>query len=222
MEYDFVKLFNAIKEDIADESTFHSGITHLLQLRKQMFDILLQFKKELNREDFYAMPFIDENGFHNKTIAYSIWHIFRIEDIVVHTLINKDEQIFFSGDYQRRIASPIITTGNELVRHEIADFSRLLDLDELYLYAEVVKSSTDKIIESLSFDDLGKGMDENDKQRIRELGVVNPSENAGWLIDYWCGENIKGLVLMPLSEHWMAHIHASWVIKNALKNYKPN
>lgn len=217
MEHDLVRLLNAIKDEIADENTFHQGITNLLLFRKQIFDIILQFKKELTRSEFNAMPFIDANGFHSKTIAYSIWHIFRIEDIVVHTLINHDEQIFFSECYQRRISSPIKTTGNELIKQEIADFSQSLNLEELYQYAEAVKSSTDDLLERLSFSDLETHFDDNDKQHIRELGVLSLSENAKWLIDYWCGETLRGLILMPLSEHWMAHIYASSIIKNALR-----
>ena len=50
-------------------------------------ETLTSFNKELSREDFDAIPFINADGYHNKTIAYSIWHIFRIEDIVAHTLI---------------------------------------------------------------------------------------------------------------------------------------
>ena len=71
--------------------------------------------EELCRDDFDAIPFMNADGYHCKTIAYSIWHIFRIEDIVAHTLISENEQVFFSGNYRERINSPIITTGNELV-----------------------------------------------------------------------------------------------------------
>ena len=108
-----------IKEEISNETTFHLGIENLLSLRTQLFDILAQFKVELCSADFNAIPLIGEDGFHSKTIAYSIWHIFRIEDIVTHTLINKDNQIFFSRDYKSSIGSPIITTGNELEKQEI-------------------------------------------------------------------------------------------------------
>ena len=48
------------------------------------------------------MPFINAKGYHNKTLAYSLWHVFRIEDIVVHTHILNDEQIFVAKDYQKK------------------------------------------------------------------------------------------------------------------------
>lgn len=54
-------------------------------------------------------------------------------------MINEDEQVFFTGNYEERINSPIITTGNELVKQQIADFSKQLNLDELYSYISAVK-----------------------------------------------------------------------------------
>ena len=82
------------------------------------------------------MPFAGAEGYHSKTLAYSMWHIFRIEDIVAHTLIIGDEQILFAGKWQERTGSPIITTGNELTGDEIVKFSRRLDIKELYVNKE--------------------------------------------------------------------------------------
>ena len=110
MDNELIELCSKIKEEISNENTFHLGIENLLLLRKQLFNAILQLKAELCRDDFNAMPFIGKDGFHSKTIAYSIRHIFRIEDIVSHTLINGDVQIFFSENFQERIGSPIITT----------------------------------------------------------------------------------------------------------------
>lgn len=216
MGNELVKLCTKIKDEISNENTFHSGIKDLLLLRKQLFDILLQFKTELCRDDFNAMPFIGEDGFHSKTIAYSIWHIFRIEDIVSHTLISGDDQIFFVGNFQERIGSPILTTGNELIEHQIADFSKSLDLDELYKYALSVKIITDWIIENMTFADMSRKIQNSDRMRLESLNVVSQSDNAHWLIDYWCGEDLRGLILMPFSEHWMAHIYACMLIRDKI------
>ena len=136
---------------IRKADTFEQGKDVLFELRNNLMNTLLAFGKELNREDFDSMPFINADGYHSKNIAYSIWHIFRIEDIVAHTLIHGDAEILFSGNYQRRINSSIITTGNELVKSEIAVFSQQLDIDELYSYISEVKASTENIIRSLTF-----------------------------------------------------------------------
>lgn len=210
------KLCLNIKDELSSEITFQVGIDNLLLLRRRLFNILSQFKADLCREDFNAMPFIGADGFHSKSIAYSIWHIFRIEDIVVHTLINRNEQIFFSDNYQEKIGSPIITTGNELVGQQIADFSLALDLDALYQYASSVKASTDKMLKILIFDDLKRNITAEDKLRLESLEVVSLSENARWLIEYWCSQDLHGLILMPFSEHWLAHIFACMTIRNKL------
>lgn len=217
MDNELIELCSKIKEEISNENTFHLGIENLLLLRKRLFNAILQLKAELCRDDFNAMPFIGEDGFHSKTIAYSIWHIFRIEDIVSHALINGDDQIFFSDNFQERIRSPIITTGNELVKQRIGDFSEKLDLETLYQYSTNVKANTELMLKNLVFADLKRRFTIEDKLRLESLCVVSQSDNAKWLIDYWCGEDLKGLILMPFSEHWMAHIHACMLIRNKLE-----
>jgi hypothetical protein len=52
------------------------------------------FKELLNREDFNEIPFINGKGYHNKTVVYSLYYIFRIEDIVSNSLIKKEADIF--------------------------------------------------------------------------------------------------------------------------------
>ena len=184
-------------------------------------DVLLSFRNELKREEFNAIPFINFDGYHSKTIAYSIWHIFRIEDIVAHTLISGDEQIFFTDGYKDRIGSSIITTGNELVKDEIAVFSQHLNLDELYSYIVDVRNTTDQIMKELPFEALKDKISKEKKEHLRSLNVVSDDEKAVWLIDYWCGKDIRGLIQMPMSRHWIMHIEASLRIKEKVtKNRK--
>ena len=206
----------AVQVEIKKEVTFDDGIKRLLDLRQVLFDELYHLKSELNREEFNAIPFMNANGYHNKTIAYSIWHIFRIEDIVAHSLIKQDEQIFFSGDFQKHIGSPIITTGNELQKEQISEFSKELNLEELFSYVTNVKESTDELLKSLSYSDLKRKITDKDKEYLKSLNVVSTNESAYWLIDYWCGKDVRGLIQMPFSRHWIMHIEASLRIKNKI------
>lgn len=59
--------------------------------------------------------------------------------------------------------------------------------------------------------------DEKDKNRLRNLEVVSPDEQAYWLIDYWCEKDVRGLVQMPFSRHWIMHVEASLRIENKLR-----
>ncbi len=216
MNKEWSELNKTMQAQIKKRDTYETGIGTLFNLRSQLMQTLVSFKEELRREDFNSIPFINVDGYHNKTIAYSIWHIFRIEDIVAHTLINEDEQVFFAGDYQERINSPIITTGNELVKQQIADFSMQLNLEELYSYIFEVRKSTEKMLKKLSYDELKRKISEKTKGYLESLNVVSNNENAIWLIDYWCNKDVRGLIQMPFSRHWIMHIEACLRIKNKI------
>ncbi len=202
------ELNKKMQQQIKKKDTYEAGVITLIDLRNQLMEVLTALNEALSREDFNAIPFINAEGYHSKTIAYSIWHIFRIEDIVAHTLISGDEQIFFRGNYQKRIGSPIITTGNELAKGQLAVFSSQLNLKELYSYILEVKDSTEKTVRGLSYCDLKKKIPEERKELLMHFDVVSEDEKANWLIDYWCNKDILGLIQMPFSRHWIMHIEA--------------
>lgn len=201
---------------IGKETTYRAGIELLFKLREDMFLQITQIVNGYPAEAFYQMPFPNAKGYHSKTLAYSIWHIFRIEDIVAHTLISGDKQVFMTGDYQKKIGSPIITTGNELKGQEIVEFSRKLSVKALYEYAREVMLSTNSILSDLEYSQMTKSFSDDDKKRLAESGCVSQDKNAFWLIDYWCNKDIRGLIKMPFSRHWIMHVEAMRRIKNKL------
>ena len=217
MNKEWSELNKIMQAQIKKKDTYKMGIDTLLSLRSQLMQTLVSLKEELRREDFNSIPFINADGYHSKTIAYSIWHIFRIEDIVAHSVIKEDEQVFFVGNYQKRINSPIITTGNELVKQQIADFSKQLNLEELYSYIFEVRESTEKMLEQLSYDELKRKISIERKEYLKALKVVKEDEKANWLIDYWCNKDIRGLIQMPFSRHWIMHTEACLRIKNKIQ-----
>ena len=216
MNKEWSELNKTMQAQLKKKDTFDDGIATLLELRKLLWNTISSYKKELKREDFDSIPFINADGYHSKTIAYSLWHIFRIEDIVAHTLIKGDEQVFFAKGYQEKIGSPIITTGNELVKMEISDFSSKLDLDALYSYISDVKKSTEKILKGLSFEETKIKISDDRRKELESLGVVSEDESAIWLIDYWCKKDVRGLIQMPFSRHWIMHIEACERIKSKI------
>ena len=52
------------------------------------------------------------------------------------------------------------------------------------------------------------------RKQLEMLNVVSGDENAYWLIDYWCGKDVKGLIQMPFSRHWIMHIEACIKIRD--------
>jgi len=217
MNKEWSDLNKSMQKQIKRKDSYDMGIKILFNLRDQLMQVLMDLKDELRRNEFDAIPFVNAKGYHSKTAAYSIWHIARIEDINIHSVIKKDEQIFFLKDYQKRINSPIITTGNELVKQQIADFSKQLCLDELYSYIIEVKSSTEEIIKDLTYEDMSRKFDDDTKDYLRSLNVISRDESAAWLIDYWCDKDIRKLIQMPFSRHWIMHTEAILRIKNKIR-----
>lgn len=198
------------------KDTFREAIALLIELRADIFNQIAQIMNGYPEEAFWLMPFAGADGYHSKTLSYSIWHIFRIEDIVAHELIEEDEQVFFREGYAERINTPIITTGNELCGEDIARFSEGLDRWELYNYAKAVLESTNQILLKLEYTDLKRRFGDTFRDKLKRSKCISEDEKAAWLIDYWCDKDLKGLIRMPFSRHHIMHVEAMRRIKNEL------
>lgn len=216
MNKDWSELNKTMQAQLKKAETFQAGIGTLFDLRDKLMNTLLSVKASLNGADFAALPFRNADGNHSTTIAWSLWHVFRIEDIVAHTLISDGEQVFAAGNYQQRINAPIITTANELSKEEIVEFSRQLNIEELYNYAAAVKASTEKLVRQLPFSAMKQKVTEERRRHLESLNAVSKDEESWWLIDYWCSKDIRGLIQMPLSRHWIMHVEAILKIRDKL------
>ena len=204
---------------LAKEATFRQGIAVLIELRNDLFEEISSIIKMFPAEAYYQLPFGTGKGNHRTTLAWSLWHIFRIEDIVCHTLISNDRQIFLKDKWQEKINSPIITTANELNGERMTGFSRQLDVKALYEYCKTVKTSTEEVLQKMEYAELKRKLTDSDKARLIQSNCVSPAESSVWLIDYWCGKNVKGLIQMPFGRHWIMHVEAMRKIKNRLSRH---
>ena len=216
MNKDWAEKNRRMQSLIGKEASFREGISVLSELRDDLFGQVSSIVNTYPAEAFHQMPFAGSEGYHSKTLAYSMWHVFRIEDIVAHTLIGQNSQVLFTDGWLERTKSPIITTGNELKGAEIADFSEQLDVKAVYEYCRAVANATNVMLQNMEYGELKKKFTEEDRQRLIGSHCVSTDENAFWLIDYWCGKNVKGLIQMPFSRHWIMHIEAMCRIKNEL------
>ena len=201
---------------LGSEAGFREGIGVLIDLRDDLFGQISSIVRTYPPEAFCRMPFAKAEGYHSKTLVYSMWHIFRIEDIVAHALILRDSQVLFADGWLERTGSPIITTGNELRGGEIADFSKRLDAKAVCEYGAAVMAATNAMLRSLEYRDLKRRFSDADRQRLVDSRCVSADESAVWLIDYWCQKDVRGLIKMPFSRHWIMHTEAMCRIKNEL------
>ena len=212
----FSDLNKQMQLELKKKETFTDGIKNLLLLRSELFKIVETFFAELSTEDFSKMPFPKSKGNDNATIAWSIFHTFRIEDIVCNTLIKNENQIFFEKDFAKRLNAKIITTGNELSNEQMIEFSNSINIEELFCYAKEVKETSEKMILELSFENLKTKIPEERKINLQKINVVSLDESSNWLIDYWCKKDVRGLLQMPFSRHWIMHVEACEKIKGKL------
>ena len=160
------------------------------------------------------MPYPNSKGYDSKNIAYSIYHVFRIEDIVSNTLISDNEEIILLNNYE----FPIMTTGNELVGMEIKNTLITMNIEKLHEYIKKVYDTTNDIIEKLEYSDLKKKIPSENREKLINEKSVN--EKNLWLVHYWCDKDVLGLINMPLTRHWIMHLEASKRIENGLKKVK--
>lgn len=191
---------------ISKEATFSEGIKVLLEMQNSLFAQITSIVNTFPPEAFYQLPFGQGDKNHNSTLTLSLWHLFRIEDIVAHTLILNNRQILFENNWLERTNCPIITTGNELDGEAMIDFSKKLNVKALYEYCKAVMDSTNELLKSLRFSGLKRKFSVEDKEMLIAGECVSDSDSASWLIDFWRGKNVKGLIQMPFSRHWIMHV----------------
>lgn len=200
MNKEWSNINKMFQENIKRASTFKIGIDYLLSLRKMLYQQIMDLKDQCCGEDLKKKPLVK-----NKTIVYYVWHLARIEDLVLHTLMLDKEQIYFKKGYHQLINAPLQTTGNELKMAELETFSKQLIISELYNYLSDVYYESNTYLEKMNFDELMIKVSDERKRQLISLEVVSLEEDAFWLVDYWCHKNYLGLLQMPFSRHWIMH-----------------
>ncbi|MCL2353376.1 MAG: DinB family protein [Defluviitaleaceae bacterium] len=161
----------------------------------------------LKGEDYCIMPTEKD-----KTIAYHLWHIARIEDLVSNLLIAGQSQIF-NNEWMAKLNVSIKDTGNVMDSKQIADFSEQVNKQELINYRNAVGSQTRKILKSLTHKDLKRKPESDYLTRIVSEGGLLESKGSIWLKDFWGKHTVAGLILLPITRHHMMHLPDCLAIK---------
>ena len=209
MDKNYSERHKIILSQLKKEISFEEGIKNLIDLREDLFlNHVEKYFSRLSKDDFCKIPFAGSPGNKDATISWSIYHVFRIEDIICHNFISNDEQIFFAQNYQKKMNCSVITTANEMNDEQMIEFSKDLNSDELFSYAKEVKNVSQKVLSNLTFKQAKEKVSEQQKQKLLMQNVVSTNPEAFWLVDYWCKKNIRELLQMPFSRHWIMHIEA--------------
>ena len=205
----------ALKEAISKPKRFGDAMSMCLDLHGLVHSsavsgadaptILDSLWNGLSEEAFRAPPAAN-NGFgHRATIAWNVWHITRIEDITANILMSDGAQVL-DDDRLRELGVTTRDTGNAMTCDEIADFSRGLGMDALHAYREAVGVRTREIISKFLASDMKRKMNPESVRRILTEGGVVDHQDSIWLLDFWGGKTVAGILLMPITRHQIMHL----------------
>ncbi|HEX3078424.1 MAG TPA: DinB family protein [Lachnospiraceae bacterium] len=173
-----------------------------------------QLLDDLSPKEYAVMPTSKD-----ETIAWSIWHIARIEDLTMNLLVGRTSQVF-DEQWKTRMRVNMTDTGNAMNDDEIMEFSKTINTDELLKYRDAVGKQSRSIVMQLQAGDMKRKIEDSDIRRIFNEGGITDHPDSNWLLDFWGKKDIAGIVLMPLTRHQTLHLNDCDKWKEAIRRGK--
>ena len=146
------------------------------------------------------------------SIAWIIWHIARIEDMTMNGLLAGKPQVFFQGNWLKKLNITEKHSGNVVMdAADVAELSQSIDIDVLKTYRIAVGRSTRETVKNLQADELKQKVDSHRLDELLDNGSVTPE--AIGLIEYWGNLTFAGLLLMPPTRHCLVHLNEALRVK---------
>jgi hypothetical protein len=212
---------NNLKIYLSKEQTFDQGINLLMEMHGLLHDKKVY---KYTNDTIYDMLWNNLKEWTCKIISnketsiiWNIWHITRIEDIVVNILIGNTDEVL-NNEIQTKLNINIKDTGNAMGYNEIEFLNKNINIKILNEYRIKVGKRTQRIIKILKFGDMKKKMESNQLNKIMENGGLLEHEKSKWLLDFWGKKNILGLIMMPITRHQTVHLNDCFIIKEKYKN----
>lgn len=140
----------------------------------------------------------------NENIIWNLWHIMRIEDLIINILICEKESIL-NEKLKNELNISITDTGNSLTKEEIKKFAKNINIKKLKYYSDKISKNTINLIKRLKAEDIKRKINKINLEKI--INGRGVTKDNLWLIDYWGKKDIAGLLLMPLSRHIIVHLN---------------
>lgn len=152
------------------------------------------------------------------SIAWLIWHITRIEDMTMNGLVADQPQVISAEDWPKRLNVPFRDTGNSMGTDEVAQLSADLDVGALRAYRLAVGQRTREVICQVPAGAFKQKVQAARIQTLADQGDV--TAEADWLLKYWGGRTIGGLMLMPATRHPLVHLDEALRVKQSYLRLK--
>lgn len=209
---DIIKKTNCLDEAISLTLKLHS-IVHFSSVSGTTYPTYTdEIFAGVEHDKYCIMPTVKD-----VTLAWNIWHITRIEDIVANLLIAEEDQVF-NDVWKAKLNTSITDTGNALSDEEIINHSKELSIPQLFEYRNAVGSKTRSIIEHLSSQAMKRKVNKEQLDKIFFQGGVTDQDDSVWLLDFWGKKDIAGLILMPITRHQIVHLNDCYKLRKKIYN----
>jgi hypothetical protein len=165
---------------------------------------------DMTEEEVRQIPIDDEHS-----IAWILFHLSRIEDIVMNILVAGTPQLFTSEDWAKKMNVSIIHSANKMDDSGVARLSANIDIKALRDYRTTVARRTREIVKKLQAKDFKQKVDPCRIEIVLREGAV--SHEATEITNYWSKKTIAGLLLMPPTRHCILHLNEAMMIKEKMR-----
>lgn len=145
------------------------------------------------------------------SVAWSIWHIARIEDVTMNMLVAGRSQIVQEEKWLPEMKIDISHTGNAMDEAAVIQLSNQINIEALRAYRLAVGRGTREIAQQLQPEELNQKVDPVRLEQVVAEGAV--VDEAKGIIDYWGKRTISGLLLMPATRHNLVHLNEAMGLK---------
>jgi uncharacterized damage-inducible protein DinB len=98
----------------------------------------------LTQEEVAWVPKAESNS-----IAFILWHVIRVEDIWVNRVIQRQDEVYETGNWQERLGTPPKESGYRYTREQLQTWP-VPELELLRRYASSVREKTLNLLRSLT------------------------------------------------------------------------
>lgn len=145
------------------------------------------------------------------SIAWSLWHLSRYEDLVVNAVVRGGAELF-DGDWAERLGVETGHAGTGFGDDEVASMSEAIRIDALLEYRAAVGTQTREWLAGL---DPG-ALDARPDMDAIAGSATEAGVRASWVLDFWKGKTAGELLIVPVLAHGFNHIGEAFVARSQL------
>jgi hypothetical protein len=152
-------------------------------------------------------------GANSNSIAWLIWHIARVEDVAINTVIRDVPQVLTRGRWADRLRIDLTQMGTGSSDEEVDDFGKHVDTEQLIAYWDALGADTDAWIKALPLESLDEVPDVRERLKTAP-GYVSPA--GAWVEDIWNNKPASFFLRWVVIGHGNQHIGEMQAVRGQL------